>query len=89
MQWPNTMFYRDKLTAAPLVADHNLSGLENVTRSGRLTDPVLVLMDTSKTSSRHETFSNKSLYNKTEAALVIHHLTALIGWHLLSSDFRY
>ena len=52
----------------------------NVRPSPRLTDPVLVLIDTSETSSRHETFSNKSLYNKTEAALVIHHLTALIGW---------
>ena len=80
MQWPNTMFYRDKLSAAPLVANHNLSGLDNVRRSGRLTDPVLVLIDTSGTSSRHETLSNKSFNNKTEAVLVMEHLTSLIGW---------
>ena len=80
MQWPNTMFYRDKLSAAPLVLNHNLSGLDNVTRSGRLTDPVLVLIDTSETSSRHETISKKSFSNKTEVVLVMDHLTALIGW---------
>ena len=86
MQWPNTMFYRDKLSAAPLVLNHNLSGLDNVTRSGRLTDPVLVLIDTSETSSRHETISKKSFSNKTEVVLVMDHLTALIGWW--SSDFQ-
>ena len=79
MQWPNTMFYRDKLTAAPLVVNHSLSSLANVRPSAQLTDPVLVLIDTSATGSRHETVRNKSFYNKTEAVLVIERLTALIG----------
>ena len=80
MQWPNTMFYRDKLSAAPLVGNHNLSELDNVRRSG-LTDPVLVLIDTSGSgTSRHETVSNKSFQNKTEAVLLMEHLKALTGW---------
>ena len=81
MQWPNTMFYRDKLTAAPLVGNHTLSGLADVRPSAPLTGPVLVLIDTSGSgSSRHETVSDKSFYNKTEAVLVMEHLTALTGW---------
>ena len=80
MQWPNTMFYRDKLSAAPLVVNHNLSDLDNVRRSGQLTDSVLGLMDTSGSgSSRQETFFNKSFYNKTEAVLVMEHLKDLTG----------
>ena len=50
----------------------------NVRPSPRLTDPVLVLMDTSGSDcSRHETASNKSFYNKIEAVLVMEHLKSL------------
>ena len=95
MQWPNTMFYRDRLEASPLVSNHRLSDLgttyykspavkitvliERVKPLAQLTDPVLVLVDTSGITGRHETHSNKSYYNEAEAVLVIDHINSLVG----------
>ena len=53
--------------------------IERVKPLAMLTDPVLMLVDTSGTKGRHETLSNKSYYNEAEAVLVIDHINSLIG----------
>ena len=66
-----------------VIAESQETNLGNVRRrSSWLTDSVLVLIDTSGSgSSRHETFSNNSFYNKTEAVLLMEQLKSLTGWY--------
>lgn len=84
MGWSSHALYSDRLLAAPSVKNHKLSDLSKITKS-EITDIPLMMIDTAG-CSMEEISSSTSKANEGEAALVCHHIDALIKSGLDEDD---